>query len=40
MSTRMVRGICIVGAMDFAYRIFLRGSVRRWAGIEIRTSSL
>jgi hypothetical protein len=39
MSTRMVTGIFIVGVMDFAYRIFLRSSVRRWAGIEISTSS-
>jgi hypothetical protein len=36
----MVTGICIVGAMDFAYRIFLRSSVRRWAGIETPTGSL
>jgi hypothetical protein len=36
----MVTGICIVGAMDFAYRMFLRSSVRRWAGIESRTINL
>jgi hypothetical protein len=36
----MVTGICIVGAMDFAYRMFLRSSVRRWAGIEGRTTNL
>jgi hypothetical protein len=36
----MVTGICIVGAMDFAYRLFLRSSVRRWAGIDPRTTNL
>jgi hypothetical protein len=40
MSGRMVRHICIVGAMDVAYRMFLRGSVRRWAGIESPTTSI
>ncbi len=40
MSARTVRRICIVGAMDVAYRMFLRGSVRRWAGIESRTTDL
>jgi hypothetical protein len=40
MSGRMVKRICIVSAMDFAYRVFLRGSVRRWAGIETRTTYL
>jgi hypothetical protein len=34
MSARMVKGICIVGAMDVAYRFFLRDFARRWVGIE------
>jgi hypothetical protein len=40
MSARMFRGICVVGAMDFAYRVFLRSSVRRWAGIEAHATDL
>jgi hypothetical protein len=39
MSARMVKRICIVGSIDVAYRVFLRGLVRRWVGMETRTTS-
>jgi|HubBroStandDraft_4_1064222.scaffolds.fasta_scaffold3721248_1 hypothetical protein len=35
MSARTVRRICLVGFADIAYRLFLRGFVRRQVGIEV-----
>jgi hypothetical protein len=40
MSVRMVRRICLVGAMDVAYRVFLRDFARRWVGVETQPTSL
>jgi hypothetical protein len=36
MSARTVKRICIVGFADVAYRVFLRGFVRRQVGIKTR----
>jgi hypothetical protein len=37
MSARAIWGICIVGVMDLAYRLFLRGMVRERIGMDTRT---
>src|SRR5438045_3491536 len=34
MSVRTVKSICLVGVADVAYRVFLRGYVRRQVGAE------
>ena len=40
MSARMARRICLVGFADLAYRLFLRGFVRRQVGIEVPLAQL
>jgi hypothetical protein len=36
MSARTVKRICVVGFADVAYRVFLRGFVRRQVGLQTR----
>jgi hypothetical protein len=38
MSARAVKSICIVGVAEVAYRVFLRGFVRRQVGVETRAT--
>jgi hypothetical protein len=38
MTVRTVKGICLMGVADVAYRVFLRGFVRRQIGVETRTT--
>src|SRR5262245_5839995 len=38
MSARAVKSICLVGVADVAYRVFLRGYVRRRVGVETRAT--
>jgi hypothetical protein len=33
-----VKGICLVGVADVAYRVFLRGYVRRQVGVDTRAT--
>jgi hypothetical protein len=40
MSARTIKRICIVGLIDLAYRLLLRGRVRRGVGIETRPTNL
>jgi hypothetical protein len=32
------KGICLVGFVDVAYRVFLRGYVRRQVGVDTRAT--
>jgi hypothetical protein len=38
MSVRAVKSLCLVGVADVAYRVFLRGYVRRQVGVETRAT--
>jgi hypothetical protein len=38
MSARAVKSLCLVGVADVAYRVFLRGYVRRQVGVETRAT--
>jgi hypothetical protein len=40
MRARTIKGICIIGFVDLAYRLLLRGFVRRQVGIETRTTDM
>jgi hypothetical protein len=38
MNPLTIRRVCIVGFVDLAYRLFLRGFVRQYVGMEAPTS--
>ncbi len=40
MNARTVRNLCLVGFADLAYRVFLRGFVRRQVGLEAKLLQL